>query len=196
MLQKNFKNQRHKKNQILIIHLNFINEIALKKVHQKIEIAFKFKWKILYKLSGPKFEITFNFKSEIPSIEIGFNFTWKILYKLIGPRKKINSEFPSNLIWDSLKSCINWSDSKKNYKRIPFKFDLGSFYREILCVFLQKNSLKNFTGKSFYFFSTFRLILKKSYQEGVFEFFNPDPQLVQSFKPIRNLSGQFFYIYI
>ena len=25
--------------------------------------------------------------------------------------------------------------SKKNYKRIPFKFDLGSIYREILCIF-------------------------------------------------------------
>ena len=46
-------------------------------------------------------------------IEIAFKFTWKILYKLIGPRKKINSEFPSNLIWDSLKFCINWSDPEK-----------------------------------------------------------------------------------
>ena len=75
--------------------------------------------------------------------------------------------------------------------RIPFKFDLGSFYREILCIFLQKNSLKKFTGKSFYFFSTFRLILKKSYQEGVFDFFYPDPKLVQIFKPTRNLPGHF-----
>ena len=49
-------------------------------------------------------------------IEIAFEFTWKILHKLIGP----------------------W---KKKYKRIPFKFDMGSFYREILCIFLQKNSL-------------------------------------------------------
>ena len=144
----------------------------------------------------PKFYKGNPFKKVHQKIKIALKFKWKILYKLIGPRKKINSEFPSNLIWDSLKFCINWSDLEKNYKRIPFKFDLGSFYREILCVFLQKNSLKNFTGKSFYFFSTFRLILKKSYQEGVFEFFNPDPQLVQSFKPTRNLSGQFFYIYI
>ena len=67
----------------------------------------------------------------------------------------------------------------KFYKRIPSKF-----------------YLKNFTGKSFYFFSTFRLILKKSYQEGVFDFFYPDPQLDQNFKPTRNLSGHFLYIYI
>merc|ERR1711989_32565 len=86
--------------------------------------------------------------------------------------------------------------SKKNYMRIPFKFDLGSFYRKILCIFLQKNSLKNFTGKSFYFLSTFRLILKKSYQEGVFDFFYPDPQLDQNIKPTRNLSGHFLYTYI
>ena len=85
----------------------------------------------------------------------------------------------------------------KNWNRLqiwmknPLKFDLGSFYREILLIFFQKNSLLNFTGKSFYFFSTFRLILKKSYQEGVFDFFYPDPQLVQNFKPTR-----FYYIYI
>ena len=136
-------------------------EIPLKKVHQKIKIALKFKW--------------------------------KILYKLIGPRKKINSEFPSNLIWDSLKFCINWSDLEKNYKRIPFKFDLGSFYREILCVFLQKNSLKNFTGKSFYFFSTFRLIFKKSYQEGVFDFFIRTPNLSKFSNPHEICQDIFFH---
>ena len=32
---------------------NFIKKIPLKKVEQKIEIAFKFTWKILYKLIGP-----------------------------------------------------------------------------------------------------------------------------------------------
>ena len=52
-----------------------------------------------------------------------------------------------------------------------------------------------FTGDFFYKYFTFRLILKKSYQEGVFYFFYLDPQLVQNFKPTRNLSGQ-FYIYI
>ena len=124
-------------------------------------------------------------------IEIAFKLKWKILHELIEPRKKIISEFPLNLIWVHFtgKSYVFF------YKRIPCKI-MGSFYREILCIFLQKNSLKNFTGKSFYFLSTFRLILKKSYQEGVFDFFYPDPQLVQIFKPTRNLSGQFFYIYI
>ena len=64
-------------------------------------------------------------------------------------------------------------------KRIPSKF-----------------YLKNFTGKSFYFFSTFRLILKKSYQEGVFDFFYPDPQIDQNLKPTRNLCRQLSYISI
>ena len=47
--------------------------------------------------------------------------------------------------------------------------------------------------------STFRLIFKKSYHQGVFEFSHPDPQLVQIFKPTRNLPGGFFmytYVYI
>ena len=45
-------------------------------------------------------------------------------------------------------------------------------------------------------FVTFRLISKKSYLEGVFEFLHPDPQLDQSFKPTRNLCGQLLTIYI
>ena len=53
-----------------------------------------------------------------------------------------------------------------------------------------------FTGISFGKNITFRLIFKKSYQQGVFEFFHPDPQLVQIFKPTRNLSGHFFIMYI
>ena len=66
-------------------------------------------------------------------------------------------------------------------KEIPVKF--------------RKEFPVKFTGDFFRKDVTFRLILEKSYQEGVFEFFNPDPQLVQNFKPTRNLSGQFF-IYI
>ena len=38
--------------------------------------------------------------------------------------------------------------------------------------------------------STFSMIFKKSYLEGVFEFLHPDPQLDQHFKPTRNLCGQ------
>ena len=34
-----------------------MNEITSKKVDQKIEIAFKFKWKIPYKLIGPRKKI-------------------------------------------------------------------------------------------------------------------------------------------
>ena len=52
------------------------------------------------------------------------------------------------------------------------------------------------TGDFFYKYVTFRLILKKSYQEGVFEFLYPDPQLDQNLKPTRNFSGHFIYIYI
>ena len=40
--------------------------------------------------------------------------------------------------------------------------------------------------------SNWEQFLKKSYQEGVFDFFYPDPQLVQIFKPTRNLPGHFF----
>ena len=58
--------------------------------------------------------------------------------------------------------------------RIPSKFDLGSFYREILCIFF-----------------TFSTILKKSNLQGVFEFLHPDPQLDQNFTPARNLCGHF-----
>ena len=68
----------------------FKNESGQKKVHQKILIAFKFKWKILYKLIGPRKKII----KEFPLNLISFKFTWKILYKLIGPRKKIIREFP------------------------------------------------------------------------------------------------------
>ena len=49
------------------------------------------------------------------------------------------------------------------------------------------------TGNFFYKYVTFRLIFKKSYQEGVFEILPPDPQLVQISKPSRNLSGHFIY---
>ena len=67
--------------------------------------------------------------------------------------------------------------------------------KEIPVKFTKEFPVK-FTGDFFHKYVTFRLIFKKSYQESVFDFFYPDPQLVQNFKPTRNLSGQFFYIYI
>ena len=67
-------------------------------------------------------------------------------------------------------------------QEIPFKFT--------------KEFPVKFTGDFLYKYVTFRLIFKKSYQEGVFDIFYPDPQLVQIFKPTRNLAGHFFYIYI
>ena len=52
-----------------------------------------------------------------------------------------------------------------------------------------KEVLKLYKRKAFK-----RLISKKFNQEGVFDFFYPDHQLVQIFKPTWNLSGHFFYI--
>ena len=49
-------------------------------------------------------------KKNQKNIEIAFKYIWKIYNKLIGPRKK-------------------------KYRRIPFKFDLSSVYRLILCIF-------------------------------------------------------------
>ena len=72
------------------------------------------------------------------------------------------------------------------YKRNPFKTE-------------QTKKIKKgeFFAKGPFLFgeiwrSTFSMIFKKSYQQGVFDFFYPDPQLAQIFKPTRNLSGQFF----
>ena len=58
------------------INLNFIKEMPLKKSSQKIEIAFKFTWKILYKLIGPRKKIT----RESPLNLIWFHFTGKSLF--------------------------------------------------------------------------------------------------------------------
>ena len=54
----------------------------------------------------------------------------------------------------------------------------------------------HFTGKSLVFFLTFSTISKKSNLEGVFEFFDSDPQLVQIFKPTGNLPRLFLYIWV
>ena len=59
--------------------------------------------------------------------------------------------------------------------------------KEIPVKFTKEFPVK-FTGDFFKKVFTFRLILKKSYQEGAFDFFYPDPQLVQIFKSTRNLS--------
>ena len=63
--------------------------------------------------------------------------------------------------------------------RIPFKFNLGSTYRDILCILFN-----------------FQYDLKKSNLEGVFEIFYSDPQLNQNLKPRRNLCGQLLYIFM
>ena len=64
----------------------------------------------------------------------------------------------------------------------------------------KKSKTGNFSQKSHMigeiWMSTFTMIYKKSTLEGVFEFFYPDPQLDENLEPTRNMSGQFFYIYI
>ena len=67
-----------------------------------------------------------------------------------------------------------------------------NFNKELPVKFTKEFPVK-LTGDFFYKYVTFRLIFKKSYQEGVFDFISPDPQLVQNFKPTRYLSGQFFF---
>ena len=72
------------------------------------------------------------------NIEIAFKFKWKISNKLIGPRKKNIRESPLYLIWVQFteESFVFFLlGPRKKYKRIPFKFDLSSVYREILCIF-------------------------------------------------------------
>ena len=87
----------------------------------------------------------------------------------------------------------------KFYKRIPCKFDLGSFYMEILCVHLQGNPLYffgSFTGKSFqcYFQKVdFQTDFKKNPTNRVFlNFFIRTPTLSKFIKII--LQGNPFTI--
>ena len=87
---------------------------------------------------------------------------------MIGPRKKNIREFPVNLIWANFtgKSFVFF------YTRIPYKF---------------------LHGNPLYFF---RLLVRfqKTNLEGVLKFFYSDPQLVQIFKPKRNMP-EHFYMY-
>merc|ERR1712030_177744 len=53
-----------------------MKEIPLKKVHKKIEIAFEFTWKILYKLIGPRKKSTREFLLNF----IWVQFTGKSLF--------------------------------------------------------------------------------------------------------------------
>ena len=109
-------------------------------------------------------------------IEGDFNFLVNFFFVGISLIKfKLISFFIARYLTDSLRGPV----LKQNYKRIPFKLNLGSFYREIICIFFD--------------FST---ISKKSNLEGIFEFFYSDPQIDQNLKPPRNLCGQLLYLYI
>ena len=64
--------------------------------------------------------------------------------------------------------------SKKNYKRIPCKFDQGSFYKEILCIHLNGNPLYFFDfilqGNPYDFFT--KEFPEKFYREILLLFFD------------------------
>ena len=64
--------------------------------------------------------------------------------------------------------------SKKNYKRIPCKFDQGSFYKEILCIHLTGNPLYFFDfilqGNPFDFYT--KEFPEKFYREILLLFFD------------------------
>ena len=77
---------------------------------------------------------------------------------------------------------------------IPLSWNRVQFYKRNPCKIYKRITCKIYRD-FFCKYITFRLIFKKSYQQGVFEFSHPDPQLVQIFKPTRNLPGHFLYIY-
>ena len=51
------------------------------------------------------------------------------------------------------------------------------------------------TGDFFYKYVTFRLIFKKSYQQGVFEDYHPDPNLSKILNP-QEICRDNFFLYI
>ena len=97
---------------------------------------------------------------------------------MIGEKKKFTKKLksPSNL---NEKSFINWSDLEKKYKRIPFKFDLGSY--------LQGNP-----------FTILRLLdwFQKNPTKRVFLiFFIRTPNLSKFLNP-QEICQDIFYIYV
>ena len=121
----------------------------------KLEIEFHSHKKLLYQnsispdiylswtLSVPSFrKIKETFLSgarEVAHNYHGFFFTRKLCVKL----------FLLNFKWEFL---LNWSgtSNRKFYKRIPFNFDMGSFYKEFPCNFFLQ-------GNPFTFFPNFEI---------------------------------------
>ena len=75
-----------------------------------------------------------NFWYPIPSIHP----IHPIKYKNESDQKKSEPKKLKRLQIYIKNSLQIYRTSNKNYKRIPCIFDLGSFYREILCIFFQK----------------------------------------------------------
>ena len=69
---------------------------------------------------------------------------------------------------------VTGNEERKFYKRIPCKFDLGSFYKEILCIHLNGNPLYFFDfilqGNPFDFFT--KEFPEKFYREILLLFFD------------------------
>ena len=94
----------------------------------------------------------------------------------------------------------NESDQNYTSRSILFKKSLYieiafNFTKEIPVKFTKEFPVK-FTGDFFYKDVTFRLILKKSYHEGVFDFFYSDPKLFKFLNPQEIFQDIFLYIHM
>ena len=100
-------------------------------------------------------------------IEIALKFTKEIPVKIYSEQKKLHMK--SLIIYIRLIGL-----RRKFYKRISCKFDLGSFYKEILCIHLNGNPLYFFDfilqGNPFDFFT--KEFPEKFYREILLLFFD------------------------
>ena len=118
-------------------------------------------------------EITLNrigAKKVHQKIDIAFIFMYETPKKSIGAKFYIEFNFAYEILID-----ITFNFKKETHTKFTKEFTI---------------KFKGFPYQN----DTFRLIKKTSTLEAVFEFFHPDPQLVQILKHTRNLS--FFYICI
>ena len=126
--------------------INFIKEIPLKKVHKKIEIAFKFKWKILYKLIGPRKKIT----REFPLNLIWFHFTGKsfVFFSTFSTiSKKSNLEGVFEFLHPDPQLDQNFTPTKKILRTIFLYYVYLSMYEDCaqyICKRLVSNRVSPF----------------------------------------------------
>ena len=111
--------------------------------------------------------------------EIAFNFIYEIPLKKFGPKKSSPKKLksPQNL---NEKSFINWSDlEKKNYKRIPFKFDLGFILQ----------------GNPFTFLRLLDWFLKNPTKRVFLNFLIRTPNLSKVLNPQEICRDNFYFVY-